>query len=391
MRVLLISPFSPLDNHDHAAADTIVHLAHELGRRTELFVYSPTHTSEAEAAFNDTYIALAASDQTLAELGGKWSDHLGMKPVWLRRSWPKAANRDVDRYLKQIRPDVVHIEYLQAGEVALRSRPAVITLHDVTEDVMWRAFATSRGIKSVYRLAEYVRTRNFERRVLGSGTAVVVLSQSDRDVCRARTRTVVQAARIGISRPKAVWSAHVDRETAIVVFAGAMWRSANAKAAVFLAEKVMPLLWVTHPTVRLRIVGSRPIHQVLQLANVDKRIDVTGFVEDFDEEFAAADIVLAPTVLGGGVLLKLLRAMAVGCPVVTSSECARAVEADSDMLWIADNAADVSASIEAILKSNDKGAKRARQAQTYVRAAYRWGDMVDLYRGVYREVMTNDD
>jgi glycosyltransferase involved in cell wall biosynthesis len=386
VKVLLVSPFSPLDDHDHAAADTVVHLASELGNRTELFVYSPTHTPSSTAAKDRSYTAVPASADTLAELGGNWTDYFGAKPAWLRRSWPTAANEDVGRYVDELRPDVVHVEYLQAAEVALRFSPSVITLHDVTESVMLRALAEARGVKRPHVLLEYMRTRKLERRVLRSDAQVIALSKPDGDVLESRARRSVKVVRIGVESPMTIWSPHVHREAPVLVFVGAMWRSANIVAAAYLAEEVMPLLWKDHPTASLRIVGSRPSQRVRHLAETDRRVEVTGFVRNLDEEFANADAVLAPTVLGGGVLLKLLRAMAVGCPVVTSTQCARAIEADSDMLWTADDAESVATSAKEILCSDDKGAGRGRRARTFVESAFSWSRCADSYCDIYSEV-----
>ena len=54
MRVLLLSPFSPQGQHNHAAADTLVQLVPRLADKVELFVYSPQNTGAAGLRFRHT-------------------------------------------------------------------------------------------------------------------------------------------------------------------------------------------------------------------------------------------------------------------------------------------------------------------------------------------------
>ncbi len=72
VRVLLLTPFAPHVDHDHAAADTLVKLVPRLAARTELFVYSPQVTAAAE---HDGYTLLPG-----AAPAGPSTDRLGVRP-----------------------------------------------------------------------------------------------------------------------------------------------------------------------------------------------------------------------------------------------------------------------------------------------------------------------
>ena len=49
------------------------------------------------------------------------------------------------------------------------------------------------------------------------------------------------------------------------------------------------------------------------------RVSVPGFVDDLDECYKRANVFVAPILVGGGIIVKILDAMAAGTPVVTTT------------------------------------------------------------------------
>lgn len=101
----------------------------------------------------------------------------------------------------------------------------------------------------------------------------------------------------------------------IVVFLGKMDYQPNIDAALWFAEKVLPL----DQTIHLIIAGSSPIKKILELQDqFPGRVTVTGFVDDPYQLMLTADAVIAPMQTGGGIQNKILEAMAIGCVVLTT-------------------------------------------------------------------------
>jgi glycosyltransferase involved in cell wall biosynthesis len=379
MRVLLLSPFAPTISHQHAAADTIAQLAPRLAEKTDLFVYSPQHQATTEPSrpgVNYTILPSAAGSP------GSGRDRLGLAPAWLRQAWPRGATREAADLVRRLRPDVIHAEYLQSAEVIAHHRNTVLGLHDITEQVMAESYRAATGPEKAYRLAELLRTRRFERRSIRSAAAVLTLSDADFAVASRYNRHTL-LARPGVEVGDPAWSPPVDPSTPRLVFTGAMWRRANGLAAGFLARDVMPLVWRALPAAQLRIVGARPTPDVVALGQADARIVVTGAVPDLRDEMRAAHAVVAPSIVGGGVLMKVVHAMALGCPVITSPGPAASVRGDPTMLFIGSTAEEIAAAVGLAVRTPDEAARRGCLARAHVRETFQWDNTVRAYLDAY--------
>jgi glycosyltransferase involved in cell wall biosynthesis len=102
-----------------------------------------------------------------------------------------------------------------------------------------------------------------------------------------------------------------------VIFTGAMDYPPNEDAALQLVELVMPLVWQRLPSARLLIVGRDPQPRLVAAAR-DRRIVVTGRVPDIRPYLEASAVYAAPLRFGSGIQNKLLEALAMELPIVTS-------------------------------------------------------------------------
>jgi glycosyltransferase involved in cell wall biosynthesis len=162
-----------------------------------------------------------------------------------------------------------------------------------------------------------------------------------------------------------------------------MWRRANALVAQFLAREVMPLVWQNLPQAELRIVGAEPSSDVVGLGESDSRVVVTGAVPDLRSEMLDAHAVVVPSIVGGGVLMKVAHAMALGCPVITSSGPAESVRGDASMLYTASTADEIAAAVRAAVESPEDAAQRGRRARAHIERTFRWDDTVRSYLDAY--------
>ena len=102
-----------------------------------------------------------------------------------------------------------------------------------------------------------------------------------------------------------------------IVFVGGFPHTPNVDAAHFIADEVMPLIWRDMPDARLVLVGYAPPPDVLALAG--PRVVVTGHVPAVEPYLDKAQLVLAALRYGAGVKGKIVEALRLGVPVVTTS------------------------------------------------------------------------
>lgn len=102
------------------------------------------------------------------------------------------------------------------------------------------------------------------------------------------------------------------------VFIGNFLHKPNEDAVRFLKETIWPLIR-KELKATLNIYGAYPSQQILQYHNPSEGFIIHGRAENALEVIGAARVMLAPIRFGAGLKGKLLEAMAMGTPSVTSS------------------------------------------------------------------------
>ncbi|MCU0567755.1 MAG: glycosyltransferase family 4 protein [Oculatellaceae cyanobacterium Prado106] len=102
-----------------------------------------------------------------------------------------------------------------------------------------------------------------------------------------------------------------------LIFIGAMDNNANIDAVRFFSREVFPRVRQQYPEATLDLVGSRPVPEVLELAQMPG-ITVTGRVPSMAEYLHRSTVCVVPMRTGFGIKNKTLEAMAAGVPVVGS-------------------------------------------------------------------------
>ncbi|WP_312098333.1 glycosyltransferase [Niallia sp.] len=103
-----------------------------------------------------------------------------------------------------------------------------------------------------------------------------------------------------------------------LLFYGAMNRVENYLSVINFIETVYKDLYkYTNGNISFYIVGNKPHERLLEYHNKNN-IYVTGFVNDPSYYFNISDLFVAPLILGAGIKIKVLEAMASGLPVVTN-------------------------------------------------------------------------
>lgn len=106
-------------------------------------------------------------------------------------------------------------------------------------------------------------------------------------------------------------------ERQCVMFLGGFAHLPNVDAAVFLATRIMPLVWARVADARLLLVGSEPPAAVSHLAG--QRVEVSGYVPDLAPWFARSRMSVSPLRFGSGVKGKIIASLQAGVPVITTT------------------------------------------------------------------------
>ncbi|WP_151446686.1 TIGR03087 family PEP-CTERM/XrtA system glycosyltransferase [Lacisediminimonas profundi] len=159
-----------------------------------------------------------------------------------------------------------------------------------------------------------------------------------------------------------------------IAFTGAMNYWPNVDAVRWFATEVLPAIREQEPDVVFTIVGSRPAKEVSMLARLPG-VRVTGAVPDVRPWLVHAVAAVAPLRMARGVQNKVLEAMAMGKPVVTSPEALEGIDAtDGDELIVAAGATAFSDAVLALLRQGalEQRVRLGQRARARILERYGW-------------------
>ncbi|GCE15924.1 glycosyltransferase [Tengunoibacter tsumagoiensis] len=173
-----------------------------------------------------------------------------------------------------------------------------------------------------------------------------------------------------------------------LVFSGKMSFHANIAGAQFLVKQIMPLIWQYRPSVRLVIAGSSPPFSIQRLS-YHPQIEVTGYVPDLSLYIKQAWIAVCPLPYAVGLQHKILEAMALGTPIVTSSTVAAGLQAiPGEDLFVADDPADIVSQIIRLLDEKEVWEKLSLNGARYVATHHNWDLLVERLTATYIQAIS---
>ncbi len=175
-----------------------------------------------------------------------------------------------------------------------------------------------------------------------------------------------------------------ERERGLLVFTGGLDYSPNDDAARFLMREILPLVKRAVPGVRTVIVGRDPMPQVLDAAANDPDITVTGFVPDVRPYLERAEIYVAPLRFSSGVQNKVLEAMAMELPVVTTPAVADALVWDGEHapVLVAAGAREIAETVIGLLHDEEKREELGRRGREFVVEHCRWSHSASIFESM---------
>ena len=290
--------------------------------------------------------------------------------------------------------DVAHVEHLRGAELG-RATTGLPTVFDSVDSISL-LFESVRRSGPTWRsrlLAglDLSRTRHYESRLLEGYQRVLVTSPRDKETllqlattADAEQRLVVLPNGVDLDYFKPL---EISRDPASLVFTGKMSYHANVAAALDLANQVMPLVWQQLPDTKLIIAGKDPAAELLALA-ADPRLTVTGTVPDLRPYLAKAAVAVSPMRYGVGIQNKVLEAMAMATPVITTPQTVTALQTrvEHDIL-VADTPQAMARLIVKVLLNEALRRRIGQAGRQYVETHHDWQVAAARLESVYRQLL----
>lgn len=278
--------------------------------------------------------------------------------------------------------DIVHLDHLYLAQYRslFTMLPVLINYPDV-EAIKQKRIMASRQDKYRPRWLmawlELLRWRRYELDSARSCNTVVVASEIDADYFRNRIADVpIVVVPNGIDTE--IFSP-IDQpvDNANLVFVGNMSYMPNIDAVLWFYEDMMPGLLEKRPEIHLTVVGRDPPEAIRSLGELDS-ITVTASVNDVRPYYHNAALSIVPLRAGSGTRLKILEAMALGVPVVSTSVGSEGLQLiNGKDIVVSDEAENFAFNVLNLLDQPDKRGNIARHARRTVEKYYDWSEIAN--------------
>jgi len=304
--------------------------------------------------------------------------------------------------LRRIPFDVVQIEGIEMARPWMNWRISNIQYpisifddHNAEYVLQQRAFETdvrqpAHWVGALYSLIQWKKLSHYEARVCRLADGVVAVSEADKVALQQlvpglEVTTVPNAVDVEYYTATDIQPSPLPTHS--LVFTGKMDFRPNVDAVLWFCQEVLPLVRRKLPDARFYIVGQSPHRRVLRLAD-DTAVTVTGYVDDVRSYIAGACVYVVPLRMGGGTRLKVLEAMAMGKPIVSTSLGCEGFEglAPSRELSIADSPQEFAQRVIELLDDASWRERLGRAAQRFVEEQYDWRLIVPKLEQIYEKL-----
>ena len=302
-------------------------------------------------------------------------------PFCVAKYTSESMRYELERLLKGRKFDVVHFDHLHMGQYlsSIDGLPTVVDGHNV-EYRIWQRYWQKEGnpAKKAYIGQQARKLKKFEAKICQNASLYTTVSEMDRsEVLSIASKAKVAVIPNGVDTNYFHPTSYNLSPTASnlqpnsLVFVGSMDWLPNDDAMTYFCQEIFPLIEKEIPDVKLYIVGRNPSSRLSRYQK--QNIIITGLVPDVQPYMAKAAVSIAPIRIGGGTRLKILEAMAMKKPVISTSVGAEGIETTPGKdIIIADDPIDFAKGVIHILKNPELGEKLGENGRKLVKEKYEW-------------------
>lgn len=320
-------------------------------------------------------------------MAASWArGRLPWRTVWFA---DPGIQRIVDRLGAEREFDVVAVEDSAMSVFRYPAGvPTVFTHHEVLRPrpVDWHPGSPRQWPGWAFGELDWRRWRRFQPWAWRQFDRVQVFSRRDADSIATLAPDVEPQVRVnpfGLVLPPEAGPARQLPGT--ILFVGAFHHPPNRDAALWLAREILPAVRERAPQARLRIVGSAPPPEVLELEGPD--VEVVADAPSVLPHLEEAAVVMAPVRTGGGMRMKVLQAMAAGKAVVTTPRGTEGYTGfgEEPPLAVGESEAEIAAATAALLADDGARLRLGERAREFAERHHSPAAWAERLTAVYEE------
>jgi glycosyltransferase involved in cell wall biosynthesis len=299
--------------------------------------------------------------------------------------YQRKADRQLHEWMKELKADVIYCQLIRMAEYVRNDHhtPRVLDYMDaLSAGMKRRSNLCPFWYRWIYRL-EAQRLAHYESVIFDYFDGQTIISAADRKLIAHPGRKSIAVIPNGVdsvffksnelvmqTKPYNLPEENIQNHF-VILFTGNMSYPPNVDAAKRIVNEILPRIEM--PGVRVLIAGTKPTAEVLKLAN--KTVTVTGWIPDLREAYEQADVFVAPLRIGTGQQNKILEAMSMSLPCITSTHVMNGLPKIGNIappLLLADDVVATAQAIDTLLNKEEMRLKLGRESRNWIEINCTW-------------------
>ncbi|NVN95754.1 MAG: glycosyltransferase [Bacteroidetes bacterium] len=297
------------------------------------------------------------------------------KPFQIGYFYNNKAKKRIDSIIKTISPDHIFCQLCRMAEyVKDINIPKTIDYQDVFSYGIKRRILTDEFYLQVLLHSEYKRLIKYEHDVFDCFEHKIIISETDRNLIPHNQNNEIHVIPNGVDTS---YYFPIETEKKYdIIFTGNMAYPPNIDACQYLVKDILPLVMKKYPNIKVLLAGASPHFLVRKLKS--NNVEVTGWVNDMRNCYAKSTIFIAPMRIGTGLQNKLLEAMAMRLPCITTTLANDALKAmDSRDVLIGNTQEELAQHICYLLENKYKSNEIALNGYYLVQSNFSWAKNIE--------------
>ena len=311
------------------------------------------------------------------------------------RGWPmqcgyyynRKAAKKVNALIAKHRPDILFGQLVRVAEyIRHKNIPKAIDYQDVFSYGMKRRRDIAPWIARPVFNMEYQRLCRYEAQVFDEFDVKTIISQPDRELIPHPKKSEILIIPNGVDHD--YFKPRQEEKRYDIVFTGNMSYPPNVNAVEYLAHEILPLVWKQLPDAKMYIAGATPDPKVKRVAS--EHIVVSGWLDDIRDAYAQSRVFIAPMRIGTGLQNKLLEAMSMGLPTITTPLANASLGAKTnEEILVGGNAEELAQHIITLLTDKEKATQIAQSGYNFTNRVYDWGKSTEMLENTMKTILTS--
>lgn len=286
---------------------------------------------------------------------GKLRGWLSPRPSAVLASHSPEMAHQVRRLVAEWNPErILALTFVTAPyALAVPRIPKIVDIDNLMTPMLYEDYRRSK--QPLQRIRNWLaceKFRHYERWLYRQFNLCLVVSEQDR--IKALDLMHLKMSQVGMISNGVDTTYHRaafnDQAPETIIFNGALTYAANYDAMDYFLRDIFPLVREGAPKAHLSITGSTKGVAINRLI-ADSHVTFTGYLEDIRPAVSSSCVCVVPLRMGGGTRLKILEAMALGTPVVSTSKGAEGLDVEAGKhLLIADTPSEFAAQTVRLLR-----------------------------------------